>query len=87
MSVINLGDVPTWLAVTVGATGGGIALGQLRQQGKVIRGEFERNKKRDELLDGQLRDLGQRTRLIRAPAGRAGGAHAEDGSRAHEHDE
>ena len=31
------GDVPTWLAVTVGAVGGWIALSQLRSQQKVLR--------------------------------------------------
>lgn len=32
----------------------------LRQQGKVIKGEVERNKARDALLDGQLRELQRR---------------------------
>jgi hypothetical protein len=57
---INWGDVPTWLAVVVAAVGGGIALRQLRQQGNVIKGEIERNKARDDLLDGQLRELHER---------------------------
>jgi len=63
---VSWGDVPTWLAVAVvvGAVGGGVALGQLRQQGNVIKGEFERNKKRDDLLDGQLHELEQRTHII-----------------------
>lgn len=66
MTGVSWGDVPTWLAVAVvvGAVGGGVALGQLRQQGNVIKGEFERNKKRDDLLDGQLHELEQRTRII-----------------------
>jgi hypothetical protein len=58
---INWGDVPTWAAVLVGAVGGTVALIQLRQQGNVLKGEVERNKRRDELLDGQLRDLQRRT--------------------------
>jgi hypothetical protein len=53
----------TGLAV-VAAIGGGVALSQLRQQAKVIRGELERNKKRDELIDRQLREVEQRTRII-----------------------
>jgi hypothetical protein len=60
---INWGDVPTWLAVGVGAIGGGAALFQLHQQSNVLKGEVERNKRRDELLDGQLRDLERRARL------------------------
>ena len=61
VSGINWGDVPTWGAVLVGAVGGTAALIQLRQQGNVLKGEVERNKRRDELLDGQLRDLQRRS--------------------------
>jgi hypothetical protein len=64
VSGIAWGHVPTWLAVIVAAVGGGIALRQLRQQGNVIKGEVERNKRRDELLDGQLAELEQRGRII-----------------------
>lgn len=57
---INWGDFPTWVAVGVAAVGGTVALIQLRQQSNVLKGEVERNKRRDELLDGQLRDLKER---------------------------
>lgn len=57
---INWGDIPTWLAVVVAAIGGFVALRQLRQQSNVIKGEIERNKARDALLDGQLRELQNR---------------------------
>jgi hypothetical protein len=59
---INWGDVPTWLAVIAATFGGWIALRQLRQQGDVIKGEIERNKARDELLQRQLNDLYDRDR-------------------------
>ena len=54
------GDVPTWIAVFVAAIGGTVALIQLRQQGNVLKGEVERNKKRDKLLDGQLQEVMER---------------------------
>jgi hypothetical protein len=57
---MHWGDVPTWIAVFIAAIGGGIALYQLRQQRLVIEGEVERNKRRDELLDGQLSELRER---------------------------
>lgn len=57
MSGINWGDAPTWLAVFIAAGGGAVALIQLRQQGNVLKGEVQRNKRRDELLDGQLGEL------------------------------
>jgi hypothetical protein len=60
---VNWGDVPAWLAVVVATGGRTIALIQLRQQGNVLKGEVERNKRRDELLDGQLRELQQRTEV------------------------
>ena len=60
VSGINWGDAPTWGAVFVGAVAGTAALIQLRQQGNVFKGEVERNKRRDELLDGQLRELERR---------------------------
>jgi hypothetical protein len=53
----NWGDIPTWLAVGVATVGGGVALSQLRQQQEVIKGEFERNKDRDDLMDRQRREL------------------------------
>ena len=57
---IDLGDVPTWLAVAVASYGGYLALRQLRLQGEAIKSEFERSAERDKLLDGQLRELQQR---------------------------
>lgn len=63
MSGINWGDVPTWLAVIVATAGGTVALVQLRQQGNVIKGEVERNKRRDMLLDSQRRELEQRSQV------------------------
>jgi hypothetical protein len=48
------GDVPTWLAVTVGAVGGWIALSQLRILQRQIADEAERGVARDELVDKQL---------------------------------
>jgi hypothetical protein len=36
---------------------------QLRQQSNVLRGEIERNKARDKLLDGQIRELQQREQV------------------------
>jgi hypothetical protein len=58
---LHWGDVPTWIAVIVAAIGGTVALVQLRQQSNVLRGEAERNKRRDDLLDGQLRELKDRS--------------------------
>jgi hypothetical protein len=55
------GDIPTWLAVVVATFGGWVALTQLRQQAGILEGEVMRNVKRDELLDGQLRDLQERS--------------------------
>lgn len=63
MGGINWGDAPTWGAVVVGAAAATAALVQLRQQGNVLRGEVERNKRRDELLDEQLRELERRALL------------------------
>ena len=60
MHGIHLGDFPTWIAVFFAAVGGTVALIQLRQQGNVLKGEVERNKRRDELLDGQLSELRER---------------------------
>jgi len=57
---INWGDVPTWLAVVVATFGGFVALRQLRQQQKVIEAEIDRNRERDALLDGQLREMQDR---------------------------
>jgi hypothetical protein len=55
-----MGDVPTWLAVIVATYGGYVALRQLRQQQKVIKDEIDRNRARDALIDGQLRELADR---------------------------
>jgi hypothetical protein len=64
---INWGDFPTWVAVVVAAAGGTVALIQLRlqrkqleEQSKTLEGEIARNKRRDELLDGQLQELKER---------------------------
>jgi hypothetical protein len=56
------GDIPTWLAVIVASVGGWIALSQLRQQQAVIQADFAQQRKRDDLLDGQLRELADRER-------------------------
>lgn len=50
------GDIPTWLAVTVATIGGWTALAQLRQQQAVIQSDFERQARRDQLLDAQLQE-------------------------------
>jgi hypothetical protein len=54
------GDIPTWLLVLVAAIAGWIALSQLRQQQEVIEEDIKRRQGRDELLDGQLRELADR---------------------------
>jgi hypothetical protein len=54
------GDIPTWLTAVVGGVAAWFVLGQLQQQAKVIKDEFERNVARDKLLDGQLRELADR---------------------------
>lgn len=56
----NWGDIPTWLAVIVASVGGWIALSQLRQQQNVIEADIGRQRQRDELLEGQLRELADR---------------------------
>lgn len=56
------GDIPTWLLVVVAAIAGWIALSQLRQQQKVIEEDIARRQKRDDLLEGQLRELAERGR-------------------------
>lgn len=65
---IHLGDLPTWIAALGGTGAAAAALRQLalqrRQlanQQQVIEAETERNRKRDELVDRQLRDFDQRT--------------------------
>src|SRR5262245_59148116 len=65
---VDWGNVPAWvgaIATVVGLaaaiTGATIAYRQFRQQTEVFRGEVERNKRRDELLDGQLQELQERT--------------------------
>jgi hypothetical protein len=50
------GDIPTWLAVIVATIGGWTALAQLRQQQAVIQADFERQAKRDQLLDAQIQE-------------------------------
>jgi hypothetical protein len=63
-------DVRTWLGFAVLVFGLPTALYQLNLQRRqlagqqaVIEGEAERNKRRDELLDGQLRELEQRAQV------------------------
>ena len=57
-------DVRSWLtalAVIIGVLVARVQLGlqrrQLRDQQYVIKDEIERNKRRDELIDGQLREI------------------------------
>jgi hypothetical protein len=64
---VAYGDVPTWLTFTVVVIGLPATLyqlylqrRQLASQQAVIEGEVARNKRRDALLDGQLRELEQR---------------------------
>ncbi len=64
-------DVRTWAGFGIVIIGAAIALTQmdmqrrqLRSQQRVLEGEVERNKRRDALLDGQLRELDQRTRTL-----------------------
>jgi hypothetical protein len=73
---IDWGDVPTWFAAVVASGAAAAALRQLALQGrqlalqgtqiaeqqKVMEAETQRNRKRDELLDRQLRDFDQRAR-------------------------
>lgn len=64
-------DVRTWAGFGIVIIGVAIALTQmdmqrrqLRSQQNVLEGEVERNKRRDALLDGQLRELEQRARTL-----------------------
>jgi hypothetical protein len=64
---IEWGDVPAWVAaiatvigLTAAITGAVIAFRQFRLQTAILNGEVERNKRRDELLDGQLKELLER---------------------------
>jgi hypothetical protein len=64
------GNVPAWVAaiatvvgLAAAITAAVIAYRQFRQQTDVLKGEAERNKRRDELLDGELRDLRDREEL------------------------
>jgi hypothetical protein len=57
---VDWGNVPAWLALTVATAAATVGLLQLRQQSNTLRGEVERNKRRDELLDGQLQEVQQR---------------------------
>jgi hypothetical protein len=57
-------STPDWLLadpVRSARSGGAVALVQLRRQGEVLKGEVERNQRRDELLDGQLAELRDRS--------------------------
>ena len=54
------GDFPTWFAFIAAAVVGWVALTQLRSQQDQINAEAERNVKRDQLLDSQLREVQQR---------------------------
>lgn len=60
-------DIRTWVGFAIVIIGATIALSQmdmqrrqLASQQRVLEGEVERNKRRDALLDGQLRELEQR---------------------------
>jgi TRAP-type C4-dicarboxylate transport system permease small subunit len=64
-------DIRTWVGFAVVVIGIVIALVQLDMQRRqlagqqsVLEGEVERNKRRDVLLDGQLRELEQRARSL-----------------------
>lgn len=64
-------DVRTWVGFAIVIVGAAIALSQmdmqrrqLASQQKVLEGEVERNKRRDALLDEQLRELEQRARTL-----------------------
>jgi hypothetical protein len=64
-------DIRTWVGFAVVIIGATIALiqmdlqrRQLASQQDVLKGEVERNKRRDALLDGQLRELEQRARTL-----------------------
>jgi hypothetical protein len=64
-------DIRTWAGFVIVIIGAGVALWQLDMQRRqladqqqVIEGEVERNMRRDALLDGQLRELEQRTRIL-----------------------
>jgi hypothetical protein len=64
-------DIRTWVGFAVVVIGVVIALVQLElqrrqlaEQQRVIKGEIERNTRRDALLDGQLRELEQRARTL-----------------------
>jgi hypothetical protein len=57
-----VGDLATWMTVLVGAAAATFVLAQLRQQQRAIDEDRKRGRKRDELLDGQLRELADRER-------------------------
>lgn len=64
-------DVRTWAGFGIVIIGAAIALTQmdlqrrqLQSQQRVFEGEVERNKRRDALLDGQLRELEQRAQAL-----------------------
>jgi hypothetical protein len=57
---VDWGNVPAWLALIVATAAATVGLLQLRQQANTLKGEVERNKCRDKLLDGQLRELRDR---------------------------
>jgi len=66
---IDFGDLPTWLATVAAIVGGGIALYQLRAQRIALTEEFERQRKRDELLDARLdQSRAEREAMVRAQA-------------------
>jgi hypothetical protein len=64
-------DIRTWVGFVIVIIGAGVALWQLDMQRRqladqqdVLKGEVERNRKRDELLDTQLRESEQRALAI-----------------------
>lgn len=58
---VDWGNVPAWLALVVATAAATAGLLQLRQQANTLKGEVDRNKRRDELLQGQLEELEDRT--------------------------
>lgn len=67
---VHWGDVPTWVAALGGTGAAAAALRQLalqrRQlanQQRAVEAQAERNRKRDELVDRQLRDFDQRAQI------------------------
>lgn len=58
------GDVATWLTFLAAAVGIPFALYQFADQRQAIKGEFARQQERDELLAGQLQQVGLANRVL-----------------------